>query len=122
MGLHGQVRAALLEEAQREVEADAVHLELVQPVDAHVPDELLDAAVVVVELLEEPAPRERPDVRRLGGVQIQPEIGKAVVRIDAGPHVVEDAVHDDMYVPGVQIVDERLQAIELSTGFDGSLT
>jgi len=53
----------LAEKAERVVEPDTIDLEGVDPVDADVTNELLDALVGVIEFFEETAPGERTDER-----------------------------------------------------------
>jgi len=54
---------ALAEKAERVVETDAIDLEGIDPVEADVANELLNALVVVIEFLEEAASGERTDER-----------------------------------------------------------
>src|SRR5918999_1321590 len=103
----------LLEKSQGEIETYAIDLKGIEPIHAHIPNELGDAAVVVVELLKETASCEVADVGRIRRIHVQPEIRKAVVRIDSRPHVIEDAIHNDVNVPRMQLVYELLQSEKL---------
>ena len=85
------------EETEGIIEANTINLEAIKPVDADVTDEFQDAFVLLVELLEEDVTadaREGANEGRVRGYLVEPEIRKAVVGVNSGPHVVEDAVHN----------------------------
>jgi len=100
---------SFLEKSQGKVEANPIDLKGVQPIDANVSNKLFDTAIVVVELLKESASCESADLRRISRIHVKPEIRKPVIGIDPCPHVIEDAVHDDVHVPRMQLVYQPLQ-------------
>src|SRR5436305_12762165 len=97
-----------LEESERIVQANAVDLEYVDPIDTCIPDVFERAPVGVIEVTEKRGLREVADVWRIGRLLVEPIIWKAAIgRNRVG--MVENAVHDDMYVARVALVDEALQ-------------
>jgi hypothetical protein len=83
------------------------------PVGAHVDDELVDAIVGEIEFVEIPAHPEITDVRRFIGIFIEPIVGKTQIGVIARIGMVIDAIHDDVDIPFMQLVDEDLKTAEL---------
>src|SRR4029079_2076999 len=86
-------------------------LELVNPIFAGIQDELVGTAVGVVEILEKCIAREIADVRTVGGLLIEPVVGKSAAgRVRIGG--VEHPVHNDMDVRVVAEIDELPEIAE----------
>src|SRR5436190_22594964 len=101
-----------LEKSERVVQTNAVDLEYVDPIDTSIPDIFERAPVGVIQVAEERRLREVPDVRRIGRLLVEPIIRKSTIgRNRVG--VVENAVHDDVYVARVALVDEPLEKDQL---------
>src|SRR5438067_13057363 len=83
-----------LEESERVVQADAVDLEYVDPIDRSIPDIFERAPVGVVQVAEKGGLGEVADVRGIGRLLVEPVIREAAVgRNRVG--VVENAIHND---------------------------
>src|SRR5262249_53705680 len=90
------------------VEADAVDLPGVNPIQADIADELLGAAVAIVEIGKEwPL---TAHIWRIAWSLVKPEIGEAAIRLRPDVDVLEHTIEDDMNVAAVQLVNQQLEA------------
>ncbi len=111
--LRQAARVVLDVEVDRVVEADAVDVEVVDPVEADIANELLGAAVVIIEIEQAGETSAKgADVRTGLGILVQPAIRKALGftadRILIAD-VIEHTVHDHMNAARVTFAHQPLE-------------